>query len=129
MKKESFSFVVSDCWRAYDCLDDSDFQHLRVCLSIHFLDPATVNTQNILRLWWELKESIPHYGRKKLWRLVSALRLYKEAQAAHRVPQLTFFSHCEFVQREGQVRWCMLKIRDRNHYEFNFKIKKKSLLW
>jgi len=58
--------IVSDCWRAYDCLDDSGYQHLKVNHSINFVDPVTkANTQKIERLWRDLKDSIPHFGQRK----------------------------------------------------------------
>jgi len=66
-KNAAGTTIVSDCWRAYDCLDDSGYQHLKVNHSINFVDSVTkANTQKIERLWWDLKENIPHYGRKKV---------------------------------------------------------------
>ncbi|KAF8789407.1 hypothetical protein HNY73_007346 [Argiope bruennichi] len=33
--------VISDCWKAYDCLKDEGFTHLQVQHNLHFKDPET----------------------------------------------------------------------------------------
>ena len=38
--------IMSDCWKAYDCLSDAGFEHLRVNHSMSFkiLTPVTILT-------------------------------------------------------------------------------------
>lgn len=50
--------IVSDCWKAYDFLDDSDdYTHLTVNHSKNFINPENyANTQTIERMWLELKQ-------------------------------------------------------------------------
>ena len=58
--------IISDCWRAYDCLAHHGFQHLRVNHSLNFVDPTTgAHTQNIERTWREVRDNIPTYGRRE----------------------------------------------------------------
>lgn len=58
--------IYSDCWKAYDRLDEDGFQHLTVNHSHNFVDPDSgAHTQNIERLWRDMKERIPKYGRRK----------------------------------------------------------------
>ncbi|GFT20491.1 DDE_Tnp_IS1595 domain-containing protein [Trichonephila clavipes] len=33
--------IISDCWKAYDCLSDEGYVHLRVNHSLNFVDPKT----------------------------------------------------------------------------------------
>ena len=55
--------VMSDLWRAYDCLNDEGFQHLTVNRSLNFVDPdAGAHTQNIENTWWVAKRSLPQTG-------------------------------------------------------------------
>ena len=34
------STIISDCWRAYDCLESEGYQHLKVNHSLNFVDPC-----------------------------------------------------------------------------------------
>ncbi|XP_046663007.1 uncharacterized protein LOC124355897 [Homalodisca vitripennis] len=55
--------IVSDCWRAYNCLGDEGFRHLTVNHSINFVDPNTgAHTNTIERHWREVRANIPRYG-------------------------------------------------------------------
>ncbi|XP_064084126.1 uncharacterized protein LOC135199936 [Macrobrachium nipponense] len=37
--------IVSDCWKAYNCLQELGYQHLQVNHSLNFVDPVTLATQ------------------------------------------------------------------------------------
>ena len=57
---EAGSTIITDCWKAYDCLSREDFQHLTVNHSINFVDPETgAHTQNVECQWWQIKRSLP----------------------------------------------------------------------
>ena len=58
--------VMSDLWRANDCLNDEGFQHLTVNRSLNVVDPDTgAHTQNIENTWWVAKRSLPQTGRSR----------------------------------------------------------------
>lgn len=59
--------IISDFWKAYDCLANEGFQHLKVNHSINFVDPEKpeINTQKIERTWRDVRGNIPRYGRKE----------------------------------------------------------------
>ncbi|XP_024888850.1 uncharacterized protein LOC112465514 [Temnothorax curvispinosus] len=55
--------IMSDCWKSYNCLNSEGFQHLTVNHSMNFVDPDTgAHTQNIERVWREVRANIPRYG-------------------------------------------------------------------
>ena len=50
--------IISDCWRAYNCLDNESYQHLTVNQTMNFVDPATaVAKKHVERLWHETKKN------------------------------------------------------------------------
>ncbi|KAJ8964190.1 hypothetical protein NQ314_005071 [Rhamnusium bicolor] len=58
--------IFSDCWRAYDSLGENQYKHLTVNHSVNFVDPDTgTHTQNIERLWVEVRKLVPRFGRTK----------------------------------------------------------------
>ncbi|KAK3873925.1 hypothetical protein Pcinc_021103 [Petrolisthes cinctipes] len=58
--------IISDCWRAYNCLEEEGYRHLTVNHSINFVDPNThAHTNTIERLWREAKRKVPLFGRRK----------------------------------------------------------------
>lgn len=60
------STIISDCWKAYNCLSEHGYKHLTVNHSLNFVDPSTLaHTNNIERLWREAKTKVPLYGRTK----------------------------------------------------------------
>ena len=52
--------MMSDIWKAYDCLKDEGYTHLTVNHSINFVDPDTgAHTQRIEDTWCGVKRSMP----------------------------------------------------------------------
>ena len=63
---EPGSTIISDCWKAYDCLSKEGYQHLKVNHSVNFVDPSTkAHTNTIERHWRNTKNLVPKYGRRK----------------------------------------------------------------
>lgn len=51
--------IVSDCWRAYDCLSDEGYIHLRVNHSYNFRDPDTgAHTNSIEGTWSAIRRGL-----------------------------------------------------------------------
>ncbi|KAJ0182124.1 hypothetical protein K1T71_002846 [Dendrolimus kikuchii] len=60
------SIIYSDCWKAYDSLSQESFEHLTVNHNLNFVDPVTgVHTQNMERLWRDIKANVPQYRRRE----------------------------------------------------------------
>ena len=56
--------IISDCWKAYDCLESEGYKHFKVNHSVTFKDPVTgAHTNRIERLWRSYKANVPRYGR------------------------------------------------------------------
>ncbi|GFW41375.1 DDE_Tnp_IS1595 domain-containing protein [Trichonephila clavipes] len=48
--------IISDCWASYNCLEDEDFQHLKVNHSLTFVCPVTgAHTNSIEGSWSGIK--------------------------------------------------------------------------
>lgn len=60
------STIISDCWKAYDCLNDYGYEHLQVNHSLNYKDPETgAHTNSIEGSWAQAKKGIPSGGRRK----------------------------------------------------------------
>ncbi|KAJ8969161.1 hypothetical protein NQ314_001902 [Rhamnusium bicolor] len=60
------TMVYSDGWGAYESLGENNYNHLTVNHSLHFVDTHTgVHTQNIERMWVEVRKMVPRFGRRK----------------------------------------------------------------
>ena len=58
--------VMSDMWKAYNCLKDESYTHLTVNHSLNFLDPDTgARTQRLENTCWGVKQSMSHAGTSK----------------------------------------------------------------
>ncbi|KAM8702652.1 hypothetical protein ACLKA7_000782 [Drosophila subpalustris] len=58
--------IMSDCWKAYNCLEDKGFVHQTVNHSKNFVDPETrAHTQNIERLWRDIRGDVSRFERSK----------------------------------------------------------------
>ena len=92
------SIIVSDCWKAYDTPHAHNYEHWKINRSLNFIDSndREVHTQNIKRLWRDIKEYIKRPGirSKYLAQYISRylfikdtpkLRLHYFMQAAARV--------------------------------------------
>ena len=52
--------MMSDKWKAYDCLQDEGYEHLTVNHSLNFVDPDTgPYIQGIKNTWWRVKRGLP----------------------------------------------------------------------
>lgn len=64
------TIIISDCWKAYDCLGDKEFFHFKINHSIEFVDYSErsilMHTQGIERAWRDLTSYIPKYGVKAI---------------------------------------------------------------
>ena len=57
------STIYSDCWKSYNCLKQAGFIHCAVNHKVNFVDPTSqAHTQNIERVWRDLRAAIPKYG-------------------------------------------------------------------
>ena len=57
--------IISDCWKAYDCLENEGYKHFQVNHSVNFVDPDTLfHTNNIERKWRDTKILVPRFGRR-----------------------------------------------------------------
>lgn len=57
--------IISDCWKAYDCLSKEDFHHLKVNHSIEFVrysDDLKIHTNTIEGTWRHCKGAMPVTG-------------------------------------------------------------------
>jgi hypothetical protein len=60
------SLIISDCWKAYDCLASCGYEHQTVNHSVEFVDSTTgAYTQTIESTWHQLKLSLPRSGTQK----------------------------------------------------------------
>jgi len=58
--------IISDCWKAYDCLYHEGYLHETVNHKYNFVDPDTsAHTQHIERAWRETRNNIPRFGTRK----------------------------------------------------------------
>lgn len=58
--------IISDCWKAYYCLSNEGYTHLKVNDSLHFVDPDTgACTNKIEASWLAAKRTISSSGRRK----------------------------------------------------------------
>lgn len=58
--------IISDWWKAYDCLENEGYQHLKVNHSVNFVDPITgAHTNSIESTWRAAKASMSSSGRRK----------------------------------------------------------------
>ncbi|GFS49689.1 mitotic-spindle organizing protein 2A [Trichonephila inaurata madagascariensis] len=71
------SVIISDCWKAYNCLSHEEYQHLRVNPSLTFKDPETDDHTNSIEVTWSvIKRSLrnhvegefDHYLAEYIWR-------------------------------------------------------------
>ena len=58
--------IISDCWKAYECLEEAGFVHQRVNHKKNFVGPATsAHTNTVERAWREVRNGIPRFGRSE----------------------------------------------------------------
>ena len=58
--------IISDCWRAYNCLGEEGYEHLTVNHTYNFVDPDTgAHTNTIERSWRSAKDSFSVNSRRK----------------------------------------------------------------
>ena len=60
------SIILSDCWKAYDCLEREGYNHLTVNHSIEFKNSQTGACTNTIESTWNaVKKSLPKTGTRK----------------------------------------------------------------
>ncbi|XP_057292022.1 uncharacterized protein LOC130614603 [Hydractinia symbiolongicarpus] len=57
--------IVSDCWKAYDILDELDYHYLKVNHSIEFVNESGDHTNKIEGHWRQAKAVMPKFGVRK----------------------------------------------------------------
>lgn len=58
--------IISDCWRAYNCLQELGYTHLSVNHSVEFVNEQTgAHTNTIESLWFAAKRSFSNSSRRK----------------------------------------------------------------
>lgn len=56
------TMIVSDCWRAHNCLRDAGINHQKVQHSKNFVDPDTRACTNMReRVWWDVHLGVLRY--------------------------------------------------------------------
>ncbi|CAF4294374.1 unnamed protein product [Didymodactylos carnosus] len=88
--------IMSDCWKAYNCLKNEGFQHLQVNHSIEFVDSDTgAHTNTIESSWRHAKASLPQYRREKSFfgGYLAKYMFMKMCKAARLDPTIEFFKY------------------------------------
>lgn len=57
--------IISDCWKAYDCLNELGYAHESANHSLEFVNETGGNTNKIKDHWRQMKSSLPTHGRRK----------------------------------------------------------------
>ncbi|KAK3857040.1 hypothetical protein Pcinc_036676 [Petrolisthes cinctipes] len=58
--------IISDCWQAYQCLEDEGYTQLTADHSIKFIDPSSLtSTNNVEKIMRDVKKKDPLFGRRK----------------------------------------------------------------
>lgn len=90
------SIILSDYWKAYDCLDQHDYVHLKVNHSLHFKDRETnVHTNSIESSWRAAKSICTSSGRKK-------------AHIPGNLAKYMFFKHCNECKLNPTIEFLRL---------------------
>ncbi len=66
------TIIISDCWAAYETLENMGYEHLTVNHSFHFVDPETgAHTQKVENMWFLAKRRNKQEGGTKRSELTS----------------------------------------------------------
>ena len=88
------STVITDCWKAYDHLEQKKWHHLTVNHSTNFIDPSTgAHTQNIENTWWQMKRNLPSTHGGNLMLHFAQYLWQRKFVTKGQQPHLTFLSH------------------------------------
>lgn len=99
------STIITDCWKAYNTLNEHDYIHLTVNHSLNFVDPVTyANTQSIESQWWQIKRKLPETHTRHE-RLIYYLAHYIFNKLAAESNQHIFIY---FLNQISQFRWIYL---------------------
>ncbi|KII60245.1 hypothetical protein RF11_05676 [Thelohanellus kitauei] len=88
--------IITDCWKAYECLAQEDYNYLKVNHSINFVDPQSgAHTQNIESTWWQIKRNLPqtHTRKDRLYLYLGEYLWRKMAQKSG-VDVFEYFLEC-----------------------------------
>ena len=93
------STIISDCWKAYNVLNQEGYEHLTVNHSLHFKDPASgAHTNTIESSWRHLKNSLPEYSFNKKY-IAGYLAKFMFLKKCKINNENEFFAFCNIIAK------------------------------
>ncbi|KAF0724803.1 Uncharacterized protein FWK35_00027747, partial [Aphis craccivora] len=98
--------IISDCWKAYNTLNDEGYVHMTVNHSLHFKDPVTgVHSNTIESAWRHSKQSMSNYCRKKSFYAgyLAKFMFTKHCRSHNLDPTTEFFKHAGILYHVDNI--------------------------